>query len=71
MAILPALFEQTGGFTMKLQPPELANVQCEVCHGYATGTPERWETNSDAQTGHGALCEAPYSVSRSGFPKEC
>ena len=21
---------------MKLQPPELANVQCEVCHGYAT-----------------------------------
>lgn len=22
---------------MKLQPPELANVQCEVCHGYATG----------------------------------
>ncbi len=21
---------------MKLQPTELANVQCEVCHGYAT-----------------------------------
>jgi hypothetical protein len=21
---------------MKLQPPELPNVQCEVCHGYAT-----------------------------------
>jgi hypothetical protein len=21
---------------MKLQPPELANVQCEVCHGYTT-----------------------------------
>jgi hypothetical protein len=28
-------FEQPEGFTMKLQQPELANIQCEMCHGYA------------------------------------
>ena len=28
-------FEQTEGFNMKLQPAELANIQCETCHGYA------------------------------------
>jgi 2',3'-cyclic-nucleotide 2'-phosphodiesterase (5'-nucleotidase family) len=28
-------FEQPEGFTMKLQQPELANVQCETCHGFA------------------------------------
>ena len=30
------LFEQPGGFTMKQQQPELMNVQCESCHGYAS-----------------------------------
>ncbi|MEJ2110383.1 MAG: multiheme c-type cytochrome [Acidobacteriota bacterium] len=29
------LFEKPGGFTMKEQQPELMNVQCETCHGYA------------------------------------
>jgi hypothetical protein len=29
------LFEKPGGFTMKQQQPELMNVQCESCHGYA------------------------------------
>lgn len=28
-------FEQTGGFTMKSQPPELRNIQCYSCHGSA------------------------------------
>jgi 2',3'-cyclic-nucleotide 2'-phosphodiesterase (5'-nucleotidase family) len=28
-------FEQPAGFSMKLQQPELANVQCETCHGFA------------------------------------
>lgn len=28
-------FEQPEGFSMKLQQPELANVQCETCHGFA------------------------------------
>jgi len=29
------LFEQPGGFTMEKQQPELMNIQCESCHGYA------------------------------------
>jgi hypothetical protein len=29
------LFEKPGGFNMKQQQPELMNVQCESCHGYA------------------------------------
>jgi 2',3'-cyclic-nucleotide 2'-phosphodiesterase (5'-nucleotidase family) len=28
-------FEQPEGFSMKLQQPDLANIQCETCHGYA------------------------------------
>ncbi len=30
-------FEQPEGFTMKAQEPELMNVQCESCHGFAKG----------------------------------
>jgi predicted CXXCH cytochrome family protein len=26
-------FEETGGFNMKSQPPELIHVQCDSCHG--------------------------------------
>jgi 2',3'-cyclic-nucleotide 2'-phosphodiesterase (5'-nucleotidase family) len=28
-------FEQPEGFSMKQQQPELANIQCETCHGFA------------------------------------
>jgi 2',3'-cyclic-nucleotide 2'-phosphodiesterase (5'-nucleotidase family) len=28
-------FEQPEGFSMKLQQPELVNIQCESCHGFA------------------------------------